>query len=115
MGLKLVLHVPESTRYKVALNMGVNFLKTRKEGEELEARILVNAQGITVLLEEWKDEIKAKMQEFQNLGGEIYFCENAMKAFQVPKEKIPSGGKTVPAGIRALAEWQQEGFAYVRA
>ena len=38
-----------------------------------------------------------------------------MKAFDVPKEKVPAGCLTVPAGIRALVEWQEEGFRYVRA
>lgn len=115
MALRVVLHVPDSTRYKVALNMGVNFLKTRQEGEELKAYILVNAQGITVLLEDFPSEIQEKMEEFLGLGGEIYFCENAMRAFNVPREKVPAQTKTVPAGIRALVEWQEEGFAYVRA
>ncbi len=94
--------------------MGVNFLKTKKEGEDLSARVLVNAQGITILLEELPSDILTKMKEFMELGGELYFCENAMRAFNVPRDKVPAGGKTVPAGIRALVEWQAEGFAYVR-
>ncbi|NPA49923.1 MAG: hypothetical protein GXO20_08065 [Thermodesulfobacteria bacterium] len=114
MTLKVVLHVPDSTRYKVALNMGVNFLKTRQEGEKLEARLLVNAQGITILLEDFPPEIQNKMEEFLKLGGEIYFCENAMRAFNVPRERVPNQTRTVPAGIRALVEWQAEGWAYVR-
>ncbi len=114
MALKLLLHVPDSTRYKVALNMGINFLKTKASGEELIARILVNAQGITVLLEK-DQEADEKRKTFQELGGELYFCENAMKAFNVPKENVPAGCFTVPAGIRALVEWQDEGFRYVRA
>ncbi len=114
MALKLLLHVPDAARYKVALNMGINFLKTRKEGETLTARVLVNAQGITVLLED-DSQADEKRKLFTELGGEIYFCENAMKAFDVPKEKVPAGCFTVPAGIRALVEWQEEGFRYVRA
>ena len=114
MTLKLLLHVPDASRYKVALNMGINFLKTKGEGEELLARLVVNAQGITVLLEE-EPEAAEKFKTFLELGGEVYFCENAMRAFNVPREKVPAGGKTVPAGIRALVEWQEEGFRYVRA
>lgn len=114
MALKLLLHVPEASRYQVALNMGINFFKTKSEGEELVARLLVNAQGITVLREE-NPEVAEKFKTFLELGGEVYFCENAMRAFDVPREKVPAGGKTVPAGIRALVEWQEEGFRYVRA
>ncbi|WP_022854479.1 DsrE family protein [Thermodesulfatator atlanticus] len=114
MPLKLVIHVPESTRYKVALKMGINFLKTKAQNEELLARVLVNAQGITVLLE-LDDEMLNLMEDFKSRGGEIHFCKNAMKAFNVPEEKVPEGCYIVPAGIRALVEWQEEGFRYVRA
>ncbi|OAG28456.1 DsrE family protein [Thermodesulfatator autotrophicus] len=114
MALKLVIHVPDSTRYKIALKMGINFLKTKAEGEELLARILVNAQGIMVLLE-LDEESQKLMEEFISFGGEVHFCRNAMKAFNVPEEKVPPKCQVVPAGIRALVEWQDEGFRYVRA
>ncbi|AEH43988.1 hypothetical protein Thein_0103 [Thermodesulfatator indicus DSM 15286] len=114
MSLKLVIHVPDSTRYKIALKMGVNFFKTKADGEELLARVLVNAQGITVLLE-LDEEITKLMEEFISLGGEVHFCRNAMKAFNVPEEKVPANCHIVSAGIRALVEWQDNGFRYVRA
>jgi len=50
-----------------------------------------------------------------SLGIEVYFCENAMKTFNVSMDKVPQQAKTVPAGIVALVTWQDEGFRYVRA
>ncbi len=112
--LKLLIHVPDSTRAKIANKMALNFLKTRKEGEDLVVRLLFNAQGVTVLLEN-DQELLSGLEELSREGGEIYFCENALRAFGIEKEKVPAFARTVPAGIRVLVEWQDEGFRYVRA
>ncbi len=112
--LKLLIHVPDSTRASIANKMALNFLKTRQEGEELVVRLLFNAQGVTILLEDQADLLEG-LRELSSQGGEVYFCENALRAFGVDKEKVPAFARTVPAGIRALVEWQDEGFRYVRA
>ncbi|NPB09024.1 MAG: hypothetical protein GXO17_01595 [Thermodesulfobacteria bacterium] len=112
--LKLLIHVPDSTRAKIASKMAINFLKTRREGEEMKVRVLFNAQGVTVLLEN-DEELMRGLEEITKQGGEVYFCENALKAFDVERDKVPSFAGTVPAGIRVLVEWQDDGFRYVRA
>lgn len=112
--LRLLIHVPDSTRAKVGLKMAQNFLKTQKEGENLVTRVLFNAQGVTILLD-GDEELQDLLQGLAQKGGEIYFCENALKAFNVSQDRVPPFAKTVPAGIRALVEWQEEGFRYVRA
>ena len=114
MSLKLLIHIPDDTRAKVGLKMAQNFLKTAREGEELRVRVLFNAQGVIILLNE-DEEFDSLLAGVAEKGGEIYFCENALRAFGVSREKLPSLAHTVPAGIRALVEWQEEGFRYVRA
>ncbi len=109
--MKLLLHVPEVSRLLGALKMGVNYFKTAGPGERLEARILVNAQGVEAL----RDEPPEVLSEFLERGGEVYFCANALKAFGISEESLWPGTLTVPAGIRALVEWQGQGFCYVRA
>ena len=108
----LVLHVPESDRFAVALKVARNFIKALP-GESLSVRILVNAEGITILKRfgEVAELFGAALEE----GVEVYFCQNAMKAFEIDPSLVPPGGKTVPAGIVALVEWQNQGFRYVRA
>ncbi len=110
--LKLLVHVPDSKRFEAALKVSKNFVLAM-EGKPFKARILVNFEGVTVLE---NFELYQKLLE-ENLakGIEIYFCENALRGFNVPKEKVPKGAKTIPAGIVALVEWQEEGFKYVRA
>ena len=114
MELKLLIHVPDSLRAKVGAKMALNFLKTKVGEENLEVRLLFNAQGVTIL-SEGDEEVLNLLQQLVKEGGEVYFCQNALKAFSIPMEKVPSYAKMVPAGIRALVEWQNEGYRYVRA
>ncbi len=108
---KLLLHSPESDRFELALKLARNFIKVLTEKDFL-VRILVNAERITIL--KHFNEVEDLYYEAIKEGVEVYFCENAMKAFDVTPELIPEKGKTVPAGIKALVEWQNEGYRYVR-
>ncbi len=110
--LKLLLHVPEPTRFEAALKQARNFAVAIGDAP-YEVRILVNFTGVKVI--EDFENYKELYQEATFLGVEVYFCENALKAFGVPKDRLPEGAKVVPAGIVALVSWQNEGFRYVRA
>lgn len=110
--LKLVVHVPDPARFEAGLKMSRNFALHMRD-KKFELRILVNYEGVKVL-----QDFSSYMdlyQEVLNLGGEIYFCETALQSLNFPKDKLPKGAKTIPSGIVTLAEWQQEGFSYVRA
>jgi len=91
--------------------MSKNFVTALKD--KYSVRIVVNFEGITVL-NDFKP-YENIFKEVLSLGIEVYFCENALKGFNIPFEKIPEEGKTIPAGIVALVEWQNEGYRYVRA
>jgi len=111
--LKLLIHVPDSKRFEPALKVAKNFVMAVKDKKSFSARILVNFEGITVLNN--FRIFENLFREVLDLGVEVYFCENALKGFNIPFDKVPEGGKTVPAGIVALVEWQNEGYKYVRA
>lgn len=110
--LKLLVHVPDSSRFEAALKVSRNFALAMQE-LPFKARILVNFEGITVLNN--FSPYEELFKEVLSYGVEVYFCENALKGFNISAEKVPQGGKTIPAGIVALVEWQDEGFRYVRA
>ncbi|BAU23736.1 hypothetical protein THC_1370 [Caldimicrobium thiodismutans] len=110
--LKLLMHVPDSSRFEPALKVSRNFALAMGE-RPYKVKILVNFEGITVL-NDFTPFVEL-FKEVLSYGVEVYFCENALKGFNIPREKVPEGGKTVPAGIVALVEWQDEGFRYVRA
>ena len=110
--LKLLLHVPDSSRFEAALKQARNFALAMGD-KPYQVRILVNFEGVTVLND--LSPYSALLQENFSFGTEVYFCENAMKVFNVSMDKVPQQAKTVPAGIVALVTWQDEGFRYVRA
>lgn len=106
-----VFHVPQSDRFLPALKMARNLILASSK-EEFEIKIIVNFEGITVL-KNFKD-YKEIFQEVLSMGIEVYFCENAMKGFNISKDLIPEGSKVVPAGIKFLLELQAQGYFYVR-
>lgn len=111
--LKLIIHVARKERWMVATRNAANFLKTATENEELKVKIIANADSVTQC-------IKCDRPLFDNLkqlvldGGDIYLCENSLKDFKIPKTRLPDLFKTVPAAVRAIAEWQAEGWQYMR-
>lgn len=110
--LKLLLHVPYYSSFEPALKMAKNFLKSLKSDEKARVRILVNYEGILVLKD--FEKFDSLFKELIKEKVEVYFCENALKTFEIPYESVPKGGKTVYSGIKALVEWEEEGFRYVR-
>ncbi len=111
--LKLLIHVAQQERWDVAARNAVNFLKTRREDEDLKLCIVANADSVTRCIKCDRplfDQLKQIILD----GGEIFLCENSLEAFQIPKSRLPEFFKTVPAAIRALAELQAEGWLYVR-
>ncbi len=111
--IRVLIHVAQPDRWDVAVKNGLNFFKSRQEGEVLRVRLIGNADSVTRC-------IKCDRPLFDNIkqlildGGEIYLCENSLRAFDIPKERLPEYFKTVPAAIRALVDWQLEGWVYVR-
>ena len=111
--LKLLIHVAQKERWDIAVKNGLNFLKTKKENEILKVKLIANGDSVTRCT-------KCDRELFDNLkqlildGGEIYLCENSLKAFDIPKARLPEIFKTVPAAIRALYDLQRSGWIYVR-
>ncbi len=111
--MKLLIHVAQKERWEVAADNALNYLKTRREGEELQVRLVANADSVTRVCA-CEPELFKRLRQVVLDGGEIYLCENAMAKFGIEKEKLADIFKTVPAGIRALVELQDQGWRYVR-
>ena len=111
--LKLIIHVAQKERWMTAARNAVNFLKTARDNEKLRVIIIANADSVTQC-------IKCDRPLFDNLkqlvldGGEIYLCKNSLRDFKIPETRLPDLFKTVPAAVRAIAEWQAEGWQYMR-
>jgi len=94
------------------LKQARNFAIAMQE-KPFQVRILVNFEGIKVL--ENFSPYEALYKEVLSCGADVYFCENAIKAFSISPDILPEQSQTIPSGIVALAQWQEEGFRYVRA
>ncbi|MGB9713224.1 MAG: DsrE family protein [Dissulfurimicrobium sp.] len=111
--LKLLIHVAQADKWDTAAGNAINFLKTKQTGEELRVRMIANADAVTRCTQCDRplfDVLKQIVLE----GGEIYLCENALRNFGIHVSRLPEIFKTVPAGIRALVELQNDGWRYVR-
>ena len=112
--LKLLIHVAHKERWMVGAKNAVNFLRTAAEGDTLKVRIIANADSVTQC-------IKCDRPLFDNLkqlildGGEIYLCANSLRDFDIKESRLPEIFRTVPAAVRAIADWQSEGWLYMRA
>lgn len=109
---KLLVHVPDPQRFEAGLKMSRNFV-VALQGKTCEVRIIVNFEGVKVLKEFEKYE--NLFREVRSLGIEVFFCETALRTLEFPTSDLPEGARTVPSGIVALVEWQNDGFKYVRA
>ncbi len=113
MEIKLLIHVAQPDRWDVAANNALNFLNTKGDGETLRVRIVANADAVTRCTK-CDRSLFDKLKQIVLDGGELFLCENSLRAFEIPKSRLPEIFETVPAAIRALADFQREGWLYVR-
>ncbi len=112
--LKLLIHVAQKERWMVGTKNALNFLRSAKDGDSLKVRIIANADSVTQCT-------KCDRALFDNLkqlyldGGEIYVCGNSLRDFEIPEKRLPEVFRTVPAAVRAIADWQAQGWLYMRA
>ncbi|MGV1099390.1 DsrE family protein [Thiovibrio sp. JS02] len=113
---KVVLHINETARWQVALGNAANLLKAAGE-EKAEAVCLANGSAVLA----YEDAaLVATMRELAGKGVIFLACRNSMrkmkeeKKISIGEEGLPDFVQVVPAGILALVERQQAGYAYVK-
>ena len=112
--LKLIVHVAHKERWMVGVKNALNFLRSAEPGDNLRVRIIANTDSVTQC-------IKCDRPLFDRLkqlildGGEIYLCSNSLRDFEIKESRLPEIFKTVPAAVRAIADWQAQGWLYIRA
>ncbi len=113
---KALLHVNEADRWKAALGNAENLLKSAGEDG---ADIVVIGNGSSVVTYE-TPELQATMQSLAQKGVGFYACRNSMRKMKeeghitIDESDLPPYVKVVPAGIAAIIEKQNEGYAYVK-
>ncbi|HIJ80035.1 MAG: DsrE family protein [Desulfobulbaceae bacterium] len=112
---RVVLHINETERWQVALGNAVNLLKAVGD----QAQVICLANGNAVISYENKETVAA-MGELAGKGVVFQACRNSMRKMKennkiaIDEQGLPDFVQVVPAGILALIEHQQAGYAYVK-
>lgn len=109
--MKVVFHVSESTHCIPAFNSATNLLKARN-GKYTDIHIVFTGSAISTLIAD-SDE-SPNWETLQQDNVILLACENAMRANSITLDRLLMGVNSVPAGILALVEHQQDGYFYIK-
>lgn len=111
--MKAVFHIDlnDENIFRLALTNAENLLKARPE---IQMYLLVNGPAVKFLCPANGNDALDRAENLLRQGVSIHVCENALRAFDISKEELLPGCATVPAGVVALIESQQQGCAYIK-
>ena len=115
--MKVLYHIDTNAKWKMVLENVKNMIKTGKElGETFTIEVLANGGAVITLSEMVAVNSKMYLQldELSQEGVEFAACNNALKKFDIPEEKLISFVKIVPAGVIEIAKKHEEGYCYIK-
>lgn len=115
MGYKAVFHIDleDDQLFKLGLNNITNTLVALEETES-DFILLANGPGVAMLGGEKVAPYLDHIKELVNAGVRFQVCNNALKKFQVDPNALARGVEVVPAGIIAIMDFQNNGYAYIK-
>lgn len=115
MNYRAVFHVDMDDARPLGLalaNVG-NLLRAIPE-RHYDIILLFNGPAVTLLTTEasapWREEI----WNLQQARVSFKVCRNALNHFNIDPDNLIEGCEVVPAGVVALIELQQDGYAYIK-
>lgn len=111
--MKAVFHIDWSDEniFRLALTNMENLLAARPEAR---IHLLVNGPAVKLFRLDKGNDALNRAANLIKRGVTIHICENALRTFHIAKDELLPDCATVPAGVVALIELQQEGCAYVK-
>ena len=107
--LKIVLHVDQADHWPATFG---NLNNLTRDYPDAKIRLVINGAGIYALTS--RSDLLEKLEKFSDLHVAMQACRNALKEHHIDPDTLPDFVEIVPAGIVALAQAQQEGFAYIK-
>jgi hypothetical protein len=107
--LKIVFHVSDPDGWGPALSNVRNMVAQRPEAK---LRLVVDGSGVYLL--QGVSDLTPLFAKYADAGVEFQACHNALNEKKIDPAALPRGIKVVPAAVVALAEAQQEGYAYIK-
>lgn len=114
--MKICFHVDELERWKTCfanIKNTLNYCDDKDTG--CDVVVIANSEAVDDLAQSKTNEDQQHLiQDLVSKGVKIAACRNALAARDIEIADLIPGVDTVPAGIIALTEKQQEGYAYIR-
>ncbi len=76
--------------------------------------MLFNGPAVTMLEKGQLGEFEDAIKDLLKAKVEFQVCNNALVKFDVSPDTLPDGFTVIPAGIVALIELQNRGYAYIK-
>ncbi|TWI66977.1 hypothetical protein LZ24_02812 [Desulfobotulus alkaliphilus] len=114
--LNVVLHMddPDAKRLGIGLTNLENLIRAAGGPAHVNAHFVVNGPGV-LLFRGLQPDLAERLSGLAEAGVHFVACQNALRAKGVDVSELPSGMKTVAAGILELVRLQQEeGCAYIK-
>lgn len=97
------------------LNIGLsnmeNLLRAKPRAK---IHVVVNGPAVHLFRNGQEPDLPARISALVEAGVLFFCCANALAKFAIAPEDLLDGCLTVPAGVVALIEHQQQGFAYIK-
>ncbi|MDR9501251.1 MAG: DsrE family protein [Desulfurivibrionaceae bacterium] len=112
---KVVFHLnlPDEVAFNQGLNNITNLLKSIP-GQEQDVIMLFNGPAVSLVAGEGVLPFHERIKELHAQGVRFQACRNALQKFEVDPDTLVAEGEIIPAGITALIELQNTGFAYIK-
>ncbi|MBU0682125.1 MAG: DsrE family protein [Proteobacteria bacterium] len=112
---KVVFHInlPDEGALNRALGNVANLLKGIGDKEH-DVVVLLNGQSVSLIAGDNSLPFQVRITELHRQGVHFKTCRNSLKKAEVDPASLPPEFDIVPAGIIAIIELQNDGFAYVK-
>jgi intracellular sulfur oxidation DsrE/DsrF family protein len=112
---KVVFHInlPDEVAFNQGLNNIINLLKSIP-GKEHDIVMLLNGPAVSMVAEDECLPFHERITGLHGQGVRFQACRNALQKFEVDPESLISECEIIPAGITAIIELQNDGFAYIK-
>ena len=112
---RAVFHVDfdDSKPLAIALTNAGNLLRVIT-GQHCDLAILFNGPAVGLLQNERRGPYFEQIRQLQQARVAFKVCRNALNHFKIDPDNLIKGCEIVPAGIVALIELQQDGYAYIK-
>lgn len=112
---RAVFHVDldEARPFNIALANVSNLIRAIPE-KHYDLVMLFNGPAVTLLESEACAPFRDEIWRLQQSRVAFKVCRNALNKFNIDPDNLIEGCEIVPAGIVALIELQQDGYAYIK-